>query len=335
MRALYLLLAALAVVLSSASCGKREEPRRMNLGYFPNVTHAQALIGISRGDFAADLGEDVPFKPVGFNAGPAAIEAIFAGHVDVVYIGPSPTINGFLKSDGAEVRLIAGSAENGIIIVGNKARGITSLAQLKGARVATPQRANTQDISARHYIAHTLGFPIGRGEGFTEVIPMPNPDIENLFQKNQLDAAWVPEPWGARMEEKGLVNIIAEEKDLWESGHFPLTCIIARASFLEAHPDLVEKVLRTHKRLTAELNGDVAPLLKPINDQIHAVTKKRIPDSVLITSLARCRFTIEPDAVGLERFFEKGRDLLFYRNRRLDLDRLVDDRILRRIKEQP
>jgi len=343
LRILGVLLAAV-MVLGLAACGGDEQkaaaegakpaaPKTFTLGYFPNVTHAQALIGIKRGDFAQALGSDVEFKSVGFNAGPSVIEAVYAGQLDIAYVGPSPTINGFVKSGGKEVRLIAGAAENGILIVGSKKRGITTLEQLKGAKIATPQMANTQDISAKHYVTAKLGSKLGRGEGETEVIPVANPDIMNLFEKDQLDAAWIPEPWAARMEEEGLVVIIAEEKELWEQGRFTLTSVIARAEFLEKHPDLVEKFLRAHIQITKELQQDTKPFVGPINDQIEAATGKRIKESVLARALERCQFTVEPDPYSYERFFEKGKDLGFYRDPSFDVKKLIVDGPLRRALE--
>jgi NitT/TauT family transport system substrate-binding protein len=318
-----LLLLFLLVLASGCRRDPDVGPPRVNLGYFPNVTHAQALVGIQRGDFAEALGPDVAFRAVAFNAGPSVIEALYAGELDMAYVGPSPIINGFLKSDGEEVRVVAGSAENGIVIVGNKRRGISTLQQLKGRTIATPQVANTQDISARYYITQELGSPIGRRAGETTVIPISNADILNLFQKDQLDAAWIPEPWASRMEQEGLVVVIAEEKDLWEGGRFALTSVIARRAFLEKRPELVAKVLGVHARLTQEIAADPNAAIPMINARIEAVSGKRLPVRVLEQALTRCTFTTAIDRDSFARFFEKGRALRYYRHRSLDLDRLI------------
>lgn len=320
------------LLLLLLGCGPEpEHPTRIRIGYFPNVTHAQALIGVNRGDFDEAFAPDLSVETSTYNAGPAIIEAIYAGHLDIAYIGPSPIINGFLKSDEEEVRVIAGAAENGILVVGNKKRGITSLEQLRGARVATPQRANTQDISARHYIVNVLNSPIGDDEGETEVIPMTNPDIEILFIKDQIDAAWVPEPWGSRMAESGLVNIIAEEKDLWESGRFTLTNVIARKAFLEKHPGLVERFLAVHVQITRELNANPESFIPVLNDQMQVLTGKTLPEEVMAGCLAHCSFTVEVDAPSLERFFQKGRDLGYLRYDRMNIERLVNTDPLERV----
>jgi len=328
---LLLFIAALLV----AACGEGAQnpgaKPRVNLGYFPNVTHAQAMIGVNRGDFAKAFEGIAEFKPMTFNAGPSVIEAMFGGQLDISYIGPSPTLNGFVKSKGKEVRVIAGAVDNGIMIVGSKKRGITTLAQLKGARIATPQLANTQDISARHYVISELKSTLKDAGGETEIIPIANPDIEILFEKDQLDAAWIPEPWASRMIDKGLVVKIAAENELWESGYFTLTNVIVRAEFLEKHPDLVKKFLEVHVALTRELEADRQSLAPVLNDQMEVLTKKRLPDAVLKSSLDNVEFRVEPDLASFEKFYAWGRDLGFLPAGEIDLKALVRPELLNEV----
>ena len=312
------------------------EPVRVRLGFFPNVTHAQALIGVERGDFQKALGDDVKLETAVFNAGPSVIEAIFAGELDVSYVGPSPVINGFMRSKGDALRVVAGSAENGIVIVGNKKRGITTLEQLKGGRIATPQLGNTQDISARYYVMNTFKTPIGNKTGETQIIPTANPDIENLFLKDQLDGAWIPEPWASRLVANDLVVVIAEEKDLWESKRFSLTTIIARRKFLEEHPDVVKKILTAHVKITAELQADRAALAPVINASMKRLTTKTLPDKVLLDSLARCEFNTDPLEDTIREFQRKGGALKLLPQGEFDFPKLVDRRLLDEIlKAQP
>src|SRR4051812_5895830 len=65
----------------------------VRLGFFPNLTHPQALVGIGNGLFAQALGSGVKLETKPFNAGPAAVEALLAGELDLTYIGPNPSIN--------------------------------------------------------------------------------------------------------------------------------------------------------------------------------------------------------------------------------------------------
>lgn len=308
--------------------GAGEEKRVVRLGYFPNITHAQAVLGVSRGDFQKALGDQVALETSVFNAGPSVIEALFAGHLDLAYVGPSPTLNGYLQSRGEEVRVICGSADNGVLIVGSNKRGLTRLEDLRGKKIATPQLGNTQDISAKYFVVHQLKGRLKERGGETEVIPIANPDIEILFEKDQLDAAWLPEPWATRLIERGLVNRIAEEKDLWPDKRFAITSIIARRKFLQEHPDDVRNFLRAHAALTRALEENAERFAPELNAELRHLTGKYLPLSVVRGALGNVAFTTDPGTATFQRFFEMGRELNLIRAGDLDLANLVDDRLL-------
>jgi NitT/TauT family transport system substrate-binding protein len=308
------------------------QPTTVRLGYFPNVTHAQAVLGVVRGDYQKALGSNVKLETATFNAGPSVIEAVFAGHLDIAYVGPSPIINGFVQSKGEEIRVIAGSGANGVLIIAAKTSGITSLEQLKGRKIASPQLGNTQDISAKDFVVTHLKTQLKEKGGDTDVIPIANPDIESLFAKGQLDAAWVPEPWGSRIIANGLANKIAEEKDLWPNKQFALTNVIARRAFLEQYPDLVERILTAHVALTADLQKDPSQYYDAINQELKKLTGKDLPKTVLEQSFAHTQFTTDPSAESFERFFTMGKELKLVKGDTLDLSKLVDTRILKKIQ---
>lgn len=315
-------------VMALCAVAPAQPKNEVRLGYFPNITHAQALIGVARGDFKKALGTDADLKTMTFNAGPSVIEAIFAGHLDIAYVGPSPTLNGFMQSKGEEIRVIAGAAENGVLVVGNAKRGFKSLQELRGKKIASPQLGNTQDISAKYFVVHDLKSNLKERGGDTEVIPIQNPDIEILFAKDQLDAAWVPEPWGSRLVNNGLGNIIGEEKDLWPSKRFTLTNIIARKKFLEEHPDLIEKILEAHATITHELQQSPMQFTTIINQELKRLTTKDLPQAVIEGSLKHVAFTTDPSPESFSRFFDMGRELKFIRDDKLDLTKLIDSRLL-------
>lgn len=324
----FLLFAHVVLLFAMAACSSSEPKAAdglpmVRLGYFPNVTHAPALVGVARGDFEKGLEGKGHLKATTYNAGPSVIEAIFAGHLDLAYIGPSPTLNGYAMSKGAEVRVIAGAVENGVLVIGNKNKGITSLDQLKGARIATPQLGNTQDVSAKHYVTKELGSTLKSSGGETEVIPMANPDIELLFAKDQLDAAWVPEPWGTRLVEQGVGTLIAHESDLWPEKRFTLTLVIARAEFLEKHPELVVEFLKVHQRLTNELAADPQAHVTTISAQIEKLTGKKMSDTVIIGALKNVAFTTDIPTHSFEVFNQWAKDLGFAKPSGPALDGLV------------
>lgn len=340
---LTVLAGVVAVVLAmvGASCSSQKssaaggELPRVSLGYFPNVTHAPALVGVNRGDFEKAFAGKAHFESSSYNAGPSVIEAVFAGHLDIAYVGPSPVLNGYAMSKGAEVRVIAGAVENGVLVIGNKKRGITTLAQLKGGRIATPQLGNTQDISAKHYITKQLGSTLKSQGGETDVIPMANPDIELLFAKDQLDAAWVPEPWGTRLVEQGVGTVVAHESDLWPEKRFGLTVVIARADFVKQHPDLVATFLATHQQITDELARDPQAFVSVISAQIEKLTGKKMSDAVIGGALKNVRFTTEIPTRSFTVFKQWAQDLGFAKGGDVPLDGLIVSRYIDAVRSEP
>ncbi|MBX7245747.1 MAG: ABC transporter substrate-binding protein [Candidatus Sumerlaeaceae bacterium] len=321
---------ALAVLIPAPSL-RAEEAKVVRLGYFPNITHAQAVVGVGRGDFQKALGPDVKLDTLTVNAGPSITEAIFAGRLDLAYVGPSPTISGFQASKGEEIRVVSGAALNGVLVIGNKKRGITKLEQLKGGRIATPQLGNTQDISAKHYVVDNLHSQLKEKGGDTEVIPVNNPDIEILFEKDQIDAAWVPEPWGTRIVDKGLANIIAEEKDLWPEKKFVLTNIVARREFLEKNPELVKKFLAAHVALTKELQENPRQFDTILNSELKRLTGKDLPPALLDGSFKHVSFATDPSPESFKAFFEHGKQLGLVRGDSLDVNKLIDTTLLKQV----
>jgi NitT/TauT family transport system substrate-binding protein len=258
------------------------------LGYFANVTHAQAVLGIASGDFQNALGS-VAVKTRVFNAGPALIEALNAGAIDIGYVGPGPVISAHYNSHGEAVRVISGAAANGVVIVARKDSGITSLKDLAGKRLATPQLGNTQDVSARHYISAVLGQP-----NTNLVLAVANSEQSSMMTRGGIDAAWVPEPWGARLIQETGAVLIGEEKDLWPNHQFSLTVVVTSPKFLREHPDVVRKFLEVHHQWTGRLNANAASYRNQLNDALVALGGKKLPADVLGAALDRTVFTDDP-----------------------------------------
>lgn len=287
-------------VLAGALLGCRKAPgtpeppaKVVRIGYFPNFTHAQAIVGAERGDFVKALdGVKVEFKT--FNAGPALIEALFAGEIDIGYVGPSPTTNAYAKSNGEEVRVISGAAANGAALVVRPEAGISKPEDLLGKKIATPQYGNTQDVAARFYITSTLKGKLEDSGGNTKIVNAENPDILSLFRRGDVDAAWVPEPWATRLVSEAGGRILFEEKDLWPDGRFTVTNVIARRAFLDANRELVGKFLRAHDAITAWLNENPQEAAKAVNAGIQKITGKALPADTLSTAWGRVLFTNDP-----------------------------------------
>ncbi|WP_102193971.1 ABC transporter substrate-binding protein [Microbacterium aurantiacum] len=275
----------------------------VRLGYFANVTHAPALVGLSEGLFQDALG-DVDLKTEVFNAGPAAIEALSAGAIDATYIGPNPSINTFIQSGGESAHIIAGATSGGAALVVRD--GIETPEDLEGTNIASPQLGNTQDVALRSWLAEE-GFETSTsGGGDVTITPTENAQTLTLFQDGQLDGAWLPEPWVSRLVVEAGAHVLVDEKDLWPDGNFPTTVLLVRAEFAEQHPDVVEELLQGHIAAVTWLdeNAEEAPAV--INDALEEATGKRLSDEVLARALENVTFTVDPHAEAFETLVEDG-----------------------------
>jgi NitT/TauT family transport system substrate-binding protein len=268
-------------------------PLTMRVSYFPNITHSQAAIGIADGTFQRALGNQVKLDVKLFNAGPSAIEALFAGQLDLAYVGPNPAINGYVKSNGQALRIVAGATSGGAVLVVRGGAGIEKPSDFAGKKIASPQLGNTQDVALRNWLAKQ-GLKLKERGGNTEVIPVANPDILTLFQKKELDAAWVPEPWGARLVHEANARIFLDERDLWPNGQFTTALIVVSAKFLKDHPDLVKLWLQAHVELTRRINADPQSAKKILNAEIGRITSAELPEAVLEDAWSRQVVTYDP-----------------------------------------
>lgn len=287
-----LVLAGLMVGLA-ACAPSSSSPSRLRLGYFPNLTHSQALIGLARGDFQRALGPGTAIEAKAFNAGPSVIEALYAGGIDLAYIGPNPAVNGFVRSGGEALRVVAGATSGGAAFIVQPHSGIESPDDLGGKRLASPQLGNTQDVALRAYLADHGLSPTEAG-GTVQIIPTANPQILDLFRRGEIDGAWVPEPWATRLMVEGGGSLFLDERDLWPNGEFTTAIVIARTAFLEDHPELVRAWLEAHVELTLweQANPDEAKLLA--NQAIGELTGAALPPAVLDGAWSRQQVTWDP-----------------------------------------
>jgi NitT/TauT family transport system substrate-binding protein len=262
--------------------------KAVRIGYFANLTHAQAVLGVYSGDFAS-AAKPAALQASKFNAGPELMQALFAGEIDIAYVGPGPVISAYATSHGQALRVIAGGAANGVLIVARRDGPVNTLADLANHKLATPQLGNTQDISAKHYLRDVL-----KQTDFRQVDPIPNNQLTTLMLRGQIDAAWVPEPWGSILVAQTGARIIAEEKDLWPNKQFTLTLVVTTPEFLAAHPDVVKSVLAVHKKWTKLLTDAPDDQAKPLADALNKITGQTFDPAVLSAALHRTTFTNDP-----------------------------------------
>jgi NitT/TauT family transport system substrate-binding protein len=296
----------------------------VRLAHFPNITHAPAMLAVSDGRFARALGEHGLDVKV-LNAGPGAMEALLAGELDIAYVGPSPAINTFLQTHGEGLRVISGACEGGASLIAAKESGIRSIRDLAGKRVASPQLGNTQDISLRHFLAKEGLKPRDKG-GDVEILPMKNPDIFLQFKRNELDAAWVPEPWATRLaKEAGAVRVIDERK-LWPGKRFATTVIVARTGFAKEHPDIIESILKAHAEEVDWIRGNPKDAQLAVNTELKRLTGKPLSHDVLVESWRYVDFTTDLDPNCFEAFLRAAIECGFIKDSSASVDGLVAEK---------
>jgi NitT/TauT family transport system substrate-binding protein len=293
------LLAAAAMVWATgcdrqSGGGPAKPVTEVRLGFFPNVTHAQAVLGVASGDFARAVGP-AKLTPMQFNAGPSLIEALNAKQIDVGYVGPGPVITAWAKSHGEGIRVVSGAAADGVVIVARAGSGIHSLADLKGRKLATPQHGNTQDIAARHYMTAVLGQADS-----ANVLPIANAQQAGQMATGNIDAAWVPEPWGALLTKSTGATIVGQERDLWPGKTFALTVVVTTPEFLAAHGDVVAKLLAVNHDWTVKLSADPRRYAGQLDDALFGLTNNRLPAGVTADALSRVKFSEDPSPTTFE-----------------------------------
>jgi len=293
--------------------------KTLRIGYFPNVNHAQAIIGLKNGDFQKILNSNdstsksepnkININEFVFSDGPSALEALFGGQIDVAYVGPNPAISGYVASGGKDgLRIISGAASGGASFVVRNDAGIQSVKDLGGKKFASPQLGNTQDVSLRKYLVNN-GYKTAENGGNVTVVPVANADILTLFLKKEIDGAWVPEPWATRLVNEANGKIFVDERDLWPpQGKFVTANIIVRTDYLNQNPDVIKKLLEAHVNETLWINNhlnsdknnstfndkNINQVVNAFNNGLKKMTGKTISDDELKQAFSRMDFTYDP-----------------------------------------
>jgi NitT/TauT family transport system substrate-binding protein len=319
--------------------GVSSRTRTLRIGYFPNLNHAQAVIGLQQdGDFqktlnanSSDTNKGVRIESYVFNAGPSAIEALFGGQIDVAYVGPNPAINGYLASSGQGLKIISGAASGGASFVVRNDSGINSVNDLGGKKFASPQLGNTQDVALRKYLVDN-GYNTADNGGNVTIVPVTPADILTLMLKKDIDGAWVPEPWATRLVKEANGRIFVDERELWPpDGKFVTANIIARTDYLNENPDIIERLLQAHVNKTIWINENKEQqAITAFNGALKKITGKTIPDDEIRDALTRLEFTYDPIKESLLKMADNAYELGYLGDGRskLDLSNIFDLTIL-------
>ena len=321
--------------------------KTLRIGYFPNVNHAQAIIGLKNGDFQKILNSNdstskseqnkININEFVFSDGPSALEALFGGQIDVAYVGPNPAISGYVASGGKDgLRIISGAASGGASFVVRNDAGIQSVKDLGGKKFASPQLGNTQDVSLRKYLVNN-GYKTAENGGNVTVVPTKPSDIFTLMLKKQIDGAWVPEPWATRLVNEANGKIFVDERDLWPpQGKFVTANIIVRTDYLNQNPDVIKKLLEAHVNETLWINQNKEKAINDFNIELKKLTGKTIANNVLSNALTKLEFTYDPLKVSLFKDANDAYDLglLAKGKSKPDLSNIYDLTILNKVLEE-
>lgn len=320
-------------ITGGIGCSRSVDNAAVRIGYFPNISHAQMVVGIAHGTFAAYLGPKVAIKTTLFNAGPSLIEAVFSGDIDIACVGPSPVINGYVRSGGRALRVIAGAASGGSLFVIRKDSRIKEAADLAGKRIATPQLGNTQDVAFRGYLGNFGLKPREKG-GMVDILPLRNPDILNLFMRKQIDGAWVQEPWGTRIIREADGEVFLDERTLWKDGRYSSTLLIVGTDFLKRHPDRVKRWLAAHVKITRWIHQHPEKAKKVMREQIKALSGVSLPQEIMKDAFSRLEATYDPIVSSLSSYAEMAYAAGFLGDQRIDLSGLVDLKLLNEVLKE-
>jgi len=281
---------------ASATNGGKEKVT-LRIGYFPNVTHASAIVGVEQGLWVDSLGDNVDLRPTTFNDGTEAIEALFSGAIDASFIGPNPAITGFAQSNGEALRIVSGATSGGAFLIVTPE--INAAADLRGKKISSPSLGNTQDVALRAWLAEQGLETNPEGGGDVSIVPQENAQILETFAAGTIDGAWVPEPWATRMREEAGGTVLVDEADLWPDGRFVTTHIIVAKGFLEEHPDVIKTLLEGHVAATDFVQDNPEEAQRIVNHAIGQITGASLDPDTIAAAWETLEFTVDPIADSL------------------------------------
>ncbi|WP_017608615.1 ABC transporter substrate-binding protein [Nocardiopsis xinjiangensis] len=301
--------AVLALALAATACGAHGPgggADELRLGYFPNLTHAPALVGVEDGTLDEALGEDVDLQTQIFNSGPDAVNALFSGEIDAAFLGPNPAVNGWHQSEGRALHIVSGAATQGTGLVVRE--DIETVEDLPGSTLATPQLGGTQDVALR-WFAEEQGWDVDTaGGGAVSVMPRENPETLDAYRNGDIDGAWLPEPHLSTLLEEDDSHLLVHEPDLWPEtdGQYVTTNLAVGSQYLRRHPDNVQGLLRGHTETVDGINDDPEQAGETANTHIEGISGGRLDDELVAAAIDNITFTVDPAAPSLSTGAERA-----------------------------
>ncbi len=284
----------------SAAAAQNEVIR---MGFFPNVTHAHALLlrNFAREGLFPFPDPGVTLEWRAFNAGPTAMEAIYADAIDMTYVGPSPVLNAHMRAGGRGIRVSAGAARGGAGLVVRRGSGLRTPEDFRGRRIATPQAGNTQDIACRVWLLDA-GLNVRLTGGDVRVVPTANPDQPALFRAGHVDGVWTVEPWLSRLladADGELIHAEPAETCL-------VTVLAVGEDFLNRRPDAVRAVVQLHEAVNTWMAKHPEEARRRITDELSRITRRPFPPDLVDAAWSRILFRTDVAPVVFLSFFRSA-----------------------------
>ena len=318
---------AIAITITSFSNFDQINQDKIRVAFFPSIGHIIPIVGLEEKIFEKGIGEEKQIETKLFDSGPQVIESIFSGSIDIAYVGPGPIINGFLKSDGKDIKILSGAASGGASFIIQPNSGLESLENFDGKRIASPQISNSQDVSLRHYL-ESHGLKSVEKGGTVFVLNISNPDIYTLFAKGDIDGAWVPEPWATILvQELDGIRLFNEEK-LWPNEEFASVLLIVRTEYLENNPETVQKWVESHEKTVTWINSNPNKSKSLFSNFLVDYMGKSLPTKIIDESFSNISITSDPIKNSVIIFAERADSLGYLGRSGYNLDGIFYNAVL-------
>ena len=318
---------AIAITITSFSDSDQINQDKIRVAFFPSIGHIIPIVGLEEKFFEKGIGEEKQIETKLFDSGPQVIESIFSGSIDIAYVGPGPIINGFLKSDGKDIKILSGAASGGVSFIIQPNSGLESLENFDGKRIASPQISNSQDVSLRHYL-ESHGLKSVEKGGTVFVLNISNPDIYTLFAKGDIDGAWVPEPWATILvQELDGIRLFNEEK-LWPNEEFASVLLIVRTKYLENNPETVQKWVESHEKTVTWINSNPNKSKSLFSNFLIDYMGKSLPTKIIDESFSNISITSDPIKNSVIVFAERADSLGYLGRSGYNLDGIFYNAVL-------
>lgn len=306
-RFLMILVLFLLTVSLIGTAAAASEVKEINLGYFPNITHAPAIVGVSENIFVDQL-NGIKIKSKIFPNGSLFMDALATGQIDLGYVGPGPAINRFLQ--GADVKALASASTGGTVLITSKDTKYNSVTDLKDKIIATPALGCTHDLLFRKLIKdHNLNTK-RRGGSIDHRAQKPATMV-GLFATGQLDGAVVSEPWAARMKAELNSKVAVNWNQMPWNGQLPAALVVSSSKFIDNNPKLIGNFLQAHQKTVNYINNNPVQSSKIIQQKIKEITRQKLSLDIIQRSMQRTNITSDLDSSVVQKLADLSSDLGF------------------------